>query len=185
MNNELFKAKWKYSEDPEKKKGKRAHQAASVAVVGASGYGGYKMGAPVGANYSRNRFVDPTVGRKAALTDAVKTAAKTKGFRQGAALGVGAVAAGGIADHVARKKDVIVRKSADHSDSPFLTEEISKINAAAHRSIWSHQALWSEGAKKTGKLASNRSGLPLNARKASARLDRKKGTTKTPFGRPS
>lgn len=64
----------------------------------------------------------------------------------------------------------------DHSDSPFLNAEITKRSGASLKAL---VAPYKGGTQKT------RSSLPLQARKATARIARKRGTTKTPFGRPS
>lgn len=82
----------------------------------------------------------------------------------------------------------------DHSNSPFLNGEISKaVNLAlpAQRTKGVGMPLTrAQGntlllSSYKGGVSRKNSALPLQAKKASARLDRVKGKTKTPFGRPS
>jgi hypothetical protein len=174
--SELFKAKWKYSEDPEKKKGKRAHHAASAVLMGGSAYGGYKMGNEAGIVHATkpihytNKLKD--------IGHSIGRASKTKNFRVGAAVTGAAVAGGAAADHAAKKKDVIVRK--DHADSPFLNGEISKAGFTAPFKNIKVQASSFKSPKDKraralapykGGVPKTRSQLPLQARKVSARLD--------------
>ena len=129
MSDELFKAKWQYSKDEDKKKGRNAHLAASAVTGGTAAVGGWKMGRTVGDQYARGRALG--ADRKASLVDAIRVGSKTSNFRRGAALTGTAVVGGGVADHVARKKKVLVKKSdeAETSEPPFGVDhgyEVSK-----------------------------------------------------------